>query len=168
MTWGRASMDRLPKLSPGIVEEASDWLIEFSEDTLDDAGREQFDAWLRRSPEHVQAYLKITMLWEESSLLGKNRVLAADELVARVLAEGNIVPLTRPARQESDPPTNPAGITTSHASSAIPSSREVHLGHALPVRFAIAAAALLSISAGSWLFAQRETYSTAIGEQRSV
>jgi len=80
-----------PKLSARIVEEASDWFVEFSEGTVDAAARAQFDVWLRRSPEHVEAYLKIAALWEEAPALGQRPVLPAEDLVARVLAEGNVV-----------------------------------------------------------------------------
>ena len=162
-------MDRIPKLNPSIVEEASDWFIEFSEGTIDAAGRQQFDAWLRRSPEHVQAYLKIAMLWEETPLLGKTRVLASDELVARVLAEGNIVPLAKPQRGPEPSATPSAAIPTLKSPSTVGNSRPTEPGRGSTQRvFAIAASFLVVIAAGSWFYAQRGTYSTATGEQRSV
>lgn len=81
------------KLSPQILDEASDWFVEFSEGNVDGAARGRFDNWLRRSPEHIQAYLKITVLWEDASMLRKSMSLSAEELIARALAETNIVPL---------------------------------------------------------------------------
>jgi ferric-dicitrate binding protein FerR (iron transport regulator) len=83
-----------PMLNPQILEEASDWFVEFSEGALDSAARERFDAWLRRSPEHVQAYLKVAAFWEDASLLAKGRAGGAHELIARVLGHDNVVPLT--------------------------------------------------------------------------
>jgi len=167
-------MDRLPKLNPSIVEEASDWFIEFSEGSVAVAAREKFDAWLRRSPEHVQAYLKIAMLWEESALLGRTRVLASDELVRRVLAEGNIVPLTK---QQAGP--EPVAATPSDTTIGAPTwQQRAPAARRLPITrggtsrvriFAIAASlAVTAVAASIWLYVQRGSYSTTIGEQRSV
>lgn len=160
-------MDRLPKLNPSIVEEASDWFIEFSEGTINAAGREQFDAWLRRSPEHVQAYLKIAMLWEETPLLGKTRVLASDELVARVIAEGNIVPLVRPPQPGSAASAAPS-VPIQDGPVATRSPPTVSTRSPGPRVFLIAASLFIVMAAGTWAFLQRGTYSTTIGEQRSV
>ena len=159
-------MDRAPKLNPGIVEEASDWFVEFSEDTIDAAGRERFDAWLRRSPEHVQAYLKIAMLWEETPLLGKTRVLASDALVARVLADGNIVPLAKSTQLTSAAPSA-ASVPVREGAAGARSPSTMRSGSRRRV-FTIAASLLMVITAAMWIFVERGTYSTAIGEQRSV
>jgi transmembrane sensor len=152
-------MDNHPKLTPAIVEEASYWFVEFSEGTIDAAARAQFDAWLRRSPEHVQAYLKISMLWEETPLMGKTRVLASDELLARVLAEDNIVTLGKP-QLGSEPSSPNARVSKDLRATSRPGSRRAV--------FAVAASLLVVITLGTWVFTQRGTYSTAIGEQRSV
>ena len=143
-----------PKLSAQIVEQASDWFIEFSEGTVDASAREQFDAWLRRSPEHVQAYLKIAALWEDAPVLGKRRVLPSDDLVARVLAEGNVVSLD---------------LRGSHASTA-PAPTPHHEASNRPrLRFlALAASLFILLVAGAFFYDQRGTYSTATGEERSV
>jgi len=162
-----------PKLSPQILEEATDWFVEFSEGTVDATARERFDAWLRRSPEHVQAYLKVTALWEDASLLAKGRTGGAHELIARVLAHDNVVPLVLPrAAPESplapvvqdNPNTRPAEdvLTTSSSMSASSLSRR-----RWPA-IAVAASLLVAVVTGGWLYSQRGTYSTGTGEQRSV
>lgn len=166
-----------PKLSAQIVEQASDWFIEFSEGTVDASAREQFDAWLRRSPEHVQAYLKIAALWEEAPVLGKRRVLASDDLVARVLAEGNVVSLdlrgpdapialapTPKPGPESEDLISPEGIQP------IPLSSRKEGSTLARLRFlSLAASLFILVVAGAFFFYnQRGTYSTATGEERSV
>jgi transmembrane sensor len=144
----------IPKLSPHVLEEASDWLIEFSEGTVDASGRAQFDTWLRRSPEHVQAYLQVAALWEEVPVLGEHRVLPSDDLVARVLAEGNIVSLDARGPENTQPSPPPA--------------REDGRRRPKLRLHAVAASLLAFIAAGAWIFNQRDTYSTATGEERSV
>jgi len=168
-----------PNLSPQIVEEASDWFVEFSEGNLDTSARERFDTWLRRSPEHVQAYLKIAALWEDAPMLEKGRVLPSNELVARVLAEGNIIPLgagdtsskdrvvsREPLRAPAVEERPPDATAASHELPTLP-VRERNSGRRIRL-YAIAASVLCAVVAGTWIYVQRGTYSTATGEQRSV
>jgi transmembrane sensor len=82
-------------LHPVIREEASEWLVAFCEGQVDAAGRQAFDRWLRASPEHVRAYLRISALWESADLLAKGRRVDADELVKRASADYNVVVLGR-------------------------------------------------------------------------
>lgn len=184
------------KLSPQIVEEASDWFVEFSEGKVDVAARKRFDTWLRRSPEHVQAYLNITAVWEDASMLQKSRTSASEELVARVLAEGNVVALQVPRPDASEPsfaavPHAVASLASqqednvSAHSIRAPTLEERHPASRAASRrvfvmspqtrtgssfrlLAIAAALLITIGTSAWFYAQRGTYSTAIGEQRSI
>jgi transmembrane sensor len=158
-----------PKLSPQILEEATDWFVEFSEGTVDAAARARFDAWLRRSPEHVQAYLNVAALWEDASLLAKGRTGDAHELIARVLAHDNVVPLVPRAAPESpvvpivevSPNTRPTKDVLTIASSPPRSARRW-------VPIAVAASTLVAVVTGGWFYSQRGTYSTGTGEQRSV
>ena len=48
-----------------IRAEAAEWLIRFSEAEVDASAREQFNRWLRTSPEHVRAYLRMSAFWQE-------------------------------------------------------------------------------------------------------
>lgn len=82
-------------LHPVIREEASEWFVAFCEGEVDTAGRQAFDRWLRASPEHVRAYLRISALWESADLLAKGRRVDADELVKRASAEHHVVALAR-------------------------------------------------------------------------
>ncbi len=178
-----------PKLSTQILEEASDWFVDFSEGTVDAAAREQFDAWLRRSPEHVQAYLKITALWEEAPMLDSGRTLASNELVGRALAETNVVSLSHHGQffaqsasrgqtgpdelrgqQESAPPGSRASThgDSSHAS-PLGGEQQRSTGKGRAKLFAVAASLVGVVAvASTWFYVQRDTYSTVIGEQRSI
>jgi transmembrane sensor len=157
----------LRKLSPEILQEASDWFVEFSEGTIDAEARERFDAWLRRSPEHVEAYLKITALWEEAPLLEKGRTLESDDLVAKARGESNVTALkpvncsTASLEQHTDEKPQPKSAASPNG---IPVPRRTVSAMAL----AYAACLGVLLVGGSWLYAQRGTYSTGIGEARSV
>ena len=47
------------------IAEASVWFVEFRTGDASPALRGQFEKWLRRSPEHIQAYLEIAAGWSE-------------------------------------------------------------------------------------------------------
>lgn len=87
--------DASAPLHPVLREEASEWLVAFCEGQVDAAGRQAFDRWLRASPEHVRAYLRISALWESAVLLTKGHRVDADELVLRASAEHNVVALAQ-------------------------------------------------------------------------
>jgi ferric-dicitrate binding protein FerR (iron transport regulator) len=50
---------------PAIIAEASVWFIEFRAGDVNGDARVRFIEWLRRSPEHIQAYLEIAGVWAE-------------------------------------------------------------------------------------------------------
>lgn len=134
-------------LSAGILEEASSWVIELSEGELDAQQRVQLDRWLRRSPEHVQAFLEISAAWEESSRLKAPRDAELDALIARVISESNVVSLA------ASQPMTPVR----------------HEPRSLVQRLAIAASVVLMTGTLAWWgLTQPESYSTRIGEQRSI
>ncbi len=130
-----------------ILEEASGWFVDFHEGEVDAHGRKAFNRWLRRSPEHVRAYVEIAAAWEESARLHGRHGEAA-ELVTQALNETNVAafPLCEPR---------------TGAGAVQPSRRHV----SSRLFFAAATAALLAVL-GGWLYGQRQSYSTGIGEQR--
>jgi transmembrane sensor len=65
-----------------ILAEACGWFIDCNEGELDASGRESFNQWLRRSPEHVRAYLEIAAAWQDSSRLNGARPLDPAALAA--------------------------------------------------------------------------------------
>lgn len=139
---------KLSELNPTIIDEASNWFVTLNAaEGADTAARTEFNTWLRRSPEHVRAYLEITALWEEAELLGKTRKGSADELLARALAEKNVVPLDSAEHEPARASRKPARRRP----------------------LAIAASILMVLAAASaYFYVQRDTYATDIGEQRSI
>jgi len=130
-----------------IREEAVEWFLAFCEENVDPAACKQFNAWLRRSPEHVRGYLRISAFWEEAEDLERHTRYGIDELVQRALAESNVVALD--SKSVPEPP--------------LATRRTAHLRWALwPVAACLLAVVLV------WLGADRtRTYATAAGEQRT-
>jgi transmembrane sensor len=137
------------ELSASVLEEAASWVIELGEGELDAQQRVQLDRWLRRSPEHVQAFLEISAAWEESSQLKVPRDAELEALIARVTSDSNVVPL--------------AGNVGQAAPTKQRESRSIRRW------LAIAASLVLMVGTLAWLAVPRwDSYSTRIGEQRSI
>ena len=75
-----------------IVEEASEWFVQISEGDADVATRRRFHDWLSRSPEHIEAYLKILPVWEDATKL-YTHTNDREALIAWARASANVVPL---------------------------------------------------------------------------
>lgn len=173
-----------------IYDEATDWLVRNREGTLDPHDKRRFDMWLRKSPQHVCAYLEMSKVWEDVSFIDPNLNASAEELIARARAEANVFPLAVPApaepriREAENLPIAPIaplerdGRQTPHSRFAFEqrkgraNSREGETflrarGHR-PALAAVAASMLLAVVTGTWFFTQRNTYTTGIGEQRSI
>ena len=56
-----------------IYEEACEWFIECRTSDLDEAARSTLDQWLRKSPEHMSAYLEVAAIWSEGASLDPKR-----------------------------------------------------------------------------------------------
>src|SRR6266853_2602904 len=141
------------KLNAQILEEAADWLVEFSAGDVDAGARQTFDTWLRTSPEHVRAYLELIPIWEEGALPPPHPDAGPDALIALARSADNIIALTPKAVEVSQPATSSAA--------RLPRRRT-----------AIAASAVLACVAGgilAWLvLAHNPPYTTQVGEQRSI
>src|ERR1700723_2184566 len=48
-----------------IWEEASAWFVEFRLGNLNESSRDEFLEWLRRSPDHIRAYLDVSQTYVE-------------------------------------------------------------------------------------------------------
>src|SRR5882762_8389676 len=83
------------KMNTQIYEEACTWFVESRAGDLDDSGRREFDLWLRKSPEHLSAYLEISAIWNEGPSLDPSAKWTADMLIQHALdaGEDNVVPL---------------------------------------------------------------------------
>jgi len=160
-----------------IYAEAGEWLIEHRAGSLDEAARRRFDAWLRESPQHVRAYLEMSAVWEDTASLDPSWNPSADELIARARADGGVIELPAPARcagralpdpKEEISPSQPLA-RCQRADFSLHMGGEGSHPRQQRTRFlhAIAASILLTC-AGAWLYSQRNTYSTDVGEQRSI
>jgi transmembrane sensor len=150
-------------MSREIREAAAAWFVEFvSGEELQAGTRENFIEWLRRSPEHVQAYLQTAAHYEEAAALGA-RAESVEELVAlgRDAAGAEVIEIGESAQR---------GLLELDEES----ESELHglpPRKLLPGRFLTAASVVvLMIGAGAayWTAFERGVYRTAIGEQRSV
>jgi len=133
-----------------IRDEATEWFVRFCEQEVDASSCKEFDSWLRRSPEHIRAYMEISALWEAAGSLTRNRVIDIDEMVRRAGAESNVVALEQPGKSEPQTLRPPL---------------------ARRPRFAIAASILfscLALGSAQWWQARYPTYATRIGEQRTL
>ena len=127
-----------------INEEASRWFVEFRSGDIDEAGRREFDAWMRASPEHLRAFMEIAALWGHSGALDTRGRFPIEELIASAREETNVISFRTP--------------------------RPMRL--AAKRRVWLAAASMLVLVGGSlvaWsVWRQHQTYSTEVGEQRSL
>ena len=80
-----------------IYEEASAWFVEMRAGDVDAGGRQRFDTWIRKSPEHLRAYLEISEVWDDASLLDTARTGSSDELIAKARAGAEVVPFDGPS-----------------------------------------------------------------------
>ena len=173
------------KLNAQIYEEACVWFVEARAGDLDDASRREFDRWLRRSPEHLSAYLEIAAIWNEGPELDPAHKWNADTLIGQAREEsGNVVPIPGSSPvlefQESVPP--PQSLAGQLGRAASPLSRNEKNSHPSPlgrgcgwdpqrrkfITLAASAAALTVLAAVWTWFALLGVYNTAIGEQRSI
>lgn len=144
------------RMNPLIMEEATAWFIDVNGGELGSERRSQFNDWLRRSPEHMQAYLQVSSVWEEAAVIGRGRA-DFDAVLARARDEANVYPLDV-AREEG-------GVFAREATrERLPRKR---VGRWLRP---MAASLLIAIGAGVIVWYSIEgapTYSTEIGEQSS-
>lgn len=150
-----------------IYEEASEWIVRHRSDTLDADAKQRFDAWLRQSPQHVCAYLEMSSVWESTAELGPNGSADANELIALARADSNVFPLGATA------PSSVRGTEAATVHGDSEQSREsdrMRNGRRKnpTLLLSIAAALLVVIGIGGWLYLQRGVYATAIGEQRRI
>lgn len=131
-----------------VAGEASMWFIEFRTGEVTVADRTRFYEWLRRSPEHIQAYLEIAEGWAELPTSDPAHRLDVEQLIAR-------------ARESRDENVVPLSMQTTATQRRTVSVR-------MAIAASVAGVALL-LGAVVWGFLYRaNTYSTGIGEQRTV
>jgi transmembrane sensor len=143
------------KTHPVAITEASAWFIEFRAGDVHGEERIRFIEWLRRSPEHIQAYLEISGVWAELPSSDPEHKINLESLIARARSETDVIALT-PAI--SAPPQAPP-----HAEPPAFWQR--------PRRTALAMGMLVLMGAVTVLYWGRDftsAYTTGIGEQRTI
>ena len=86
---------RTMKPTREMISEASVWLIEFRTGNPTQAERDRFTAWLRTSPQHVQAYFEVAAAWSELPDADPEGRIDVQEMmrVARRSGDENVVEL---------------------------------------------------------------------------
>jgi transmembrane sensor len=151
------------KLNTQIYDEASAWFVECRSGDLEESGRREFDKWLRKSPEHVSAYLEVAIIWSEAPQLDPSRKWDADSLIAAAQKDPeNVVALEpRAAVLELKDPVPPPQSTA-----------RIERGRAISRRrlfaFAASVAGVGVLGGLAWIALTSGVYSTAVGEPRSI
>jgi transmembrane sensor len=159
-------MKTTPKSNRQIVDEASEWFVEFRVGDVDQQARERFDEWVRRSPEHIRAYIEIARTYVEMPNPHGTKPLDVEALIAYARTGENIVPFDQVG---SAPSREPRAL-------AEPNHREQQASRATHTRpsrrswLAIAASVLIvAVGTGAWWQSVHyPLYSTDTGERRSI
>jgi len=83
-----------PRLNRQILDEAAAWFVGFRVGDSDASTRAHFDQWLRRSPEHVRAYIEIAKTYVELPAIKSDSTIDTAALIARARADSNLVPFS--------------------------------------------------------------------------
>ena len=139
---------------PAIIAEASAWFIEFRADDVDGDARLRFIEWLRRSPEHIHAYLEISGVWADLPTADPEGKIDIAALIERARGAPDVIALS------SDQP-RPSAAPSAEKPRAVWRSRRAA---------ALAAVVLLAVAAVIFLDRSKfnGVYTTGIGEQRTV
>jgi len=140
---------------PAIIAEASAWFIEFRAGDVNGDARVRFIEWLRRSPEHIHAYLEISGVWAELPASDPKGKIDVAALIARARGEPDVIALSADGRRSASVPAAVKPHTLSHSRRA---------AAALAAVVVLAVASVLFLDRGKF----RDSYSTGIGEQRTV
>jgi transmembrane sensor len=142
---------RPPKLNAQIYAEASEWFVDFRDGEPDEATRRAFDSWLRKSPEHLSAYLEIAAIWSDGPRLDSHQHWTRDRLIEQARpGDDNVVPFVSKTSESAPRPVAAAS------------------GARLRLAFALGAACLVLGLVVILRHSDGTTYDTRIGEQRSV
>ena len=141
------------RLNTQIYDEACEWFIECRAGDLSETSRSQFDCWLRKSPEHLSAYLEIAAIWNEGPSLDPSNKWDLQTLVSQANEDtGNVVTFAR-GELAAIPPTE------------VPPRR----WRVFAIAACVATLVLVAAATSAWFVLSRApVYVTATGEQRSL
>ncbi len=139
--------DSNPRISAEVRAEAIEWLIAFSEGDSDASARARFNEWLRRSPEHVATYLRISAFWQDADRIEPRHLRDIEKLVKDACAESNVYPLAP----------------------GIPGGHIARLPRRASFRALVAAAlGVIVVSLATLTALRTPTYTTEVGELRTI
>jgi transmembrane sensor len=141
-----------------IAQQAGDWYAQNRAGPLTHESREEFVAWLRASPQHVEEYLGVAAVARDLRYATDDPDFDIDVVLARArLDEDNVVKLARPAAQRS-------------ARLAWPRQQATWWRGAAAAAIALTALAVSTVwsTRDGQRFGLARTYQTAHGEQNVV
>ena len=142
-----------------VVTEACAWFVEFRTGDATAGTRDRFDEWLRKSPEHIQAYLEVAAAWSE---------LPTNDPQGRIDVEG-LVQRARMSRDEDVVVSLPVHRNTGEAAERLQGHERAATLFGRPALAAGIGLLLILAGALGWLgLRDRQTYSTGIGEQHTI
>jgi transmembrane sensor len=132
-----------------ILDEASNWFVDFRVGDVDAGSRKRFDEWLRQSPEHIRAYMEIAKTYVELPAIKSVADVDVEALIASARADTSVLQLRQAVPVQA----------------AAPARRPVVGTWALAASLAL----IVVTSALAWLWQHRyPAYATEIGENRSI
>jgi transmembrane sensor len=150
-----ASPHTKAKHNQQILDEAAEWFVDFREGDLDANGKANFSRWLRRSPEHIEAYLEVAAVWEDVPNVVAKESLDTDALIAQARAEVSVVSLSKSSARNSGRVTILAGTVRSRIADRL-------------VLIAASLVACVGTAGLAWHHWYQGMYATDIGEQRLI
>jgi transmembrane sensor len=132
------------KAREAIIDEAARWVVCLDARDVSVADRRRFVAWIKRSPVHLDEYLRIESTWSDLGRVDAERHIDVARLLAESEAEAEVIELA--------PRAPPAAKRRRHSLLAT-----------------LAASIILGVVALLWYHAQvAGRYETGIGEQRTA
>ncbi|NHN37344.1 DUF4880 domain-containing protein [Pseudomaricurvus alcaniphilus] len=160
-----------------VAAEAAEWFVTLRDDMplpeVERTTQEQaFLAWLQRSPQHVHEYLEITRIWGDAGELKVPSQLDIAGLVAQSdTNDDRVVGGTTAAVAQAANATPAEGRKPVADTYAIHSMTDAKLGGLKRViypLYALAAGLLLFTVATTFMTEKPQTYTTGLGEQRTL
>jgi transmembrane sensor len=148
-----------------ILDEACEWFVDFRAGDIDANQRQRFDDWVRRSPEHIRAYIDIARIYVEVPPPDPTGEIDVPGLIAYANRDGsNVAPLPSSIAAREATRFELEALKEQHPSA----QREPFwMRHR-----ALAASLITGLIVASGLFVWRTerypSYSTDIGEHRSI
>lgn len=139
------------------LEEASAWFVDFRLGEVNGAARRRFLHWLRRSPDHIRAYIEISGVYARLPTPGSVPEDLLTALMDRARSREGIIPLSRDADRF---PARESPLTR---------DRRVGRQYRRGLYGAVAAAMGAVLALAGWLaFLRPPTYETETAEERTI